>query len=311
MKYFVTGGAGFIGSNYVHHLFTAESEVESVTVFDALTYAGNKENLTKFYSAPNFNFIEGDILNHPKLLKDMAGHDIVVHFAAESHVDRSISSGSDFVSTNVLGSYNVFDSALKNNVERVVHVSTDEVYGSVVFGSSDENSPLFPNSPYAASKASSDLIARSFVQTFGLDICLTRCANNFGPMQHREKLIPTLIAAASRDENLPIYGNGKNVREWIHVLDHCRAIQLVVKSGQKGETYNVGSGVELRNLDLAHMILEHMPSSKSKIEYVEDRKGHDFRYSLNYEKITNLGFKNHYRLDSSLEELISYYSNSN
>jgi dTDP-glucose 4,6-dehydratase len=308
VKYFITGGAGFIGSNFVKFLFDSESHLELVTVFDSLTYAGKIENLTACSSDKRFNFIHGDIMDSRTLTSAMANHDVVVHFAAESHVDRSISSGSEFVSTNVLGSYNVFDSALRNSVGRVVHISTDEVYGSIETGSSDEKAPLLPNSPYAASKASSDLVARSFVETFGLNISITRCANNYGHMQHQEKLIPTLITSALRNQDLPIYGDGSNVREWIHVIDHCRAIQLVVKHGQKGEIYNVGSGLEFRNLDLARMILKLIPSSKSKIQFVDDRKGHDFRYSLNFEKIKELGFKSKENLERSLTELISHYS---
>ncbi len=304
----MTGGAGFIGSNYVHFLFDSVPNLEKVTVFDSLTYAGNIKNLSKFSSNEKFHFVKGDILNNQLLLEAMSGHDVVVHFAAESHVDRSIVSGSDFVSTNVLGSYNVFDSAMRNAIGRVVHVSTDEVYGSIPSGSSDEEAALLPNSPYAASKASSDLVARSFVQTYGQDICITRCANNFGLMQHQEKLVPTLILSALRNDILPIYGNGLNVREWIHVIDHCRAIQLVIEQGQSGQIYNVGSGQELRNIDLAKMILRLIPKSNSKIEFVEDRKGHDFRYRLNYEKIQGLGFKCDKELESSMIELVEHFA---
>ncbi len=310
MKYFITGGAGFIGSNFVNFLFDSEPHLELVTVFDALTYAGKIENLVARSSDKRLRFIQGDILDFGALSEAMANHDVVVHFAAESHVDRSISSGSEFVSTNVLGSYNVFDSALRNCVGHVVHISTDEVYGSIKAGSFDENADLHPNSPYAASKASSDLVARSFVETYGQNISITRCANNYGPMQHREKLIPTLITSALQNQDLPVYGDGSNVREWIHVNDHCRAIQLVVKHGKKGEIYNVGSGFELRNLDLASMILKLIPSSESKIQFVEDRKGHDFRYSLNSEKIKGLGFKPMENLELSLNELISHYSST-
>lgn len=300
MRYFVTGGAGFIGSNFVKHILNVEDSSVEVTVFDSLTYAGSLENLPSPDQEPRLKIIVGDVRVISRLEDEMKGHDVVVHFAAESHVDRSIESGQIFISTNVLGSFNVFQASLNAKIQKVIHVSTDEVYGSLEFGSADEYSKLAPNSPYAASKAASDLVARSFVQTYGLDIRITRCCNNFGPNQNPEKLIPLLISKIKNGENLPIYGDGSNIREWIHVDDHCRAICLVIAQGERGEIYNVGSGVEISNLDLARMFLKFSISKKSEIEFIADRQGHDFRYSIDSTKIQRLGFLPKYLLDQEV-----------
>jgi len=300
MRFFVTGGAGFIGSNFVKHILSVEDSSVEVTVFDSLTYAGSLENLPSPDQEPRLKIIVGDVREISRLEDEMKGHDVVVHFAAESHVDRSIESGQIFISTNVLGSFNVFQASLNAKIQKVIHVSTDEVYGSLEYGSADEYSKLAPNSPYAASKAASDLVARSFVQTYGLDIRITRCCNNFGPNQNPEKLIPLLISKIKSGENLPIYGDGSNIREWIHVDDHCRAICLVIAQGEKGEIYNVGSGVEISNLDLARMFLKFSISKKSEIEFIADRQGHDFRYSIDSTKIQRLGFLPKYSLDQEV-----------
>ena len=290
MRYFVTGGAGFIGSNFVKHILKVEDSSLEVTVFDSLTYAGSLENLPSPDDEPRLKIEIGDVRHLERLQDVIGGHDVVVHFAAESHVDRSIESGQVFISTNVLGSFNVFQASLNAKIPKVIHVSTDEVYGSMNIGSADESSPLAPNSPYAASKAASDLVARSFVQTYGMDIRVTRCCNNYGPSQNSEKLIPLLISKIMTDDDLPIYGDGSNIREWIHVEDHCRAITHVLNHGEKGGVYNVGTGVELSNIEIVELLLSCSGDSKSSIRFVEDRKGHDFRYSLNSEKIKRLGF---------------------
>ncbi len=300
MRYFVTGGAGFIGSNFVKHILRTEDPAVDVTVFDSLTYAGSLKNLPSPDDEHRLKIVIGDVRNFSQLEEAIRGHDVVVHFAAESHVDRSIESGQVFISTNVLGSFNVFQASLNAKVQKVIHVSTDEVYGSLEFGSADESFKLAPNSPYAASKAASDLVARSFVQTYGLDIRVTRCCNNFGPNQNPEKLIPLLISKIRNYENLPIYGNGSNIREWIHVDDHCRAISLVISQGKKGEIYNIGSGIETSNFELASIFLEVAKNRKSKIEFVTDRPGHDFRYSLDSTKIRGLGFSPMQALDQEM-----------
>ncbi len=303
MRYFVTGGAGFIGSNFVKHILTTGDPSVDVTVFDSLTYAGSLKNLPSPDDEHRLKIVIGDVRDFSRLEEAIRGHDVVVHFAAESHVDRSIESGQVFISTNVLGSFNVFQAALNAKIQTVIHVSTDEVYGSLETGSADETSPLAPNSPYAASKAASDLVARSFVQTYGMDIRVTRCCNNFGPNQHIEKLIPLLISRIIKNEDLPIYGNGSNVREWIHVEDHCRAITHVLNYGEKGQTYNVGTGVELSNIEIAEMLLSYFKKSTSTIKFVEDRKGHDFRYSLNSRRIKTLGFLPIYNLKDEILKL--------
>ena len=305
MRYFVTGGAGFIGSNFVKYVLGMEGPSVKVTVFDSFTYAGSIKNLPSPSSEPRLKIVTGDIRDFDRLEDAIQGHDVVVHFAAESHVDRSIDSGQVFISTNVLGSFNVFQAALDSGIQKVLHVSTDEVYGSLDSGSADESFPLMPNSPYAASKAASDLVARSFVQTYGLDIRITRCCNNYGPSQNPEKLIPLLLSKIQQNENLPIYGDGSNIREWIHVEDHCRAILFVLKYGERGHIYNVGSGLELTNIEIARLLISFSKKSQSKITFVEDRKGHDFRYSLNSNKISTMGFLPIHNMNDELQIICS------
>jgi dTDP-glucose 4,6-dehydratase len=308
MRYFVTGGAGFIGSNFVEYLFENVQDLTGVTIFDKFTYAANPKNYEKFLSDPRLKVIKGDICDLPLLEKSMNGHDFVIHFAAESHVDRSIDDAAVFIQTNVLGTFNVLEASRITKMKTVIHVSTDEVYGSLAEGSADETYPLLPNSPYAASKAASDLLARSYFITHGLDVRITRCCNNYGIYQFPEKVIPVFVKKQIAREKLPIFGDGKNVREWIHVSDHTRAIQLVLEKGRKGEIYNIGSSDYLSNNALASKIIECMGGDESDKSFVRDRKGHDFRYSLNYEKIESLGFKNLINFESGLKKTIEWYT---
>jgi dTDP-glucose 4,6-dehydratase len=307
MRYFVTGGAGFIGSNYVAHLFDEVEGVTGVTIYDKFTYAANPKNYQEFINDPRLTVIKGDVCDLNSLQKSMAKHDYVVHFAAESHVDRSIEDASVFVQTNVLGTLNVLEASRKTDIRTMIHVSTDEVYGSILEGSANESDPLEPNSPYAASKAASDLLARSYFVTHGLDVRITRCCNNYGRYQFPEKVIPVFVNKLNSGKSLPIYGDGKNVREWIHVLDHTRAIQTVIKNGNPGEIYNIGTGTHLSNNDLADVIIEIMGFDEKCKSYIEDRKGHDFRYSVNSSKIELLGHCNTVFLDSGLRETINWY----
>ncbi|WP_306327599.1 dTDP-glucose 4,6-dehydratase [Streptomyces venezuelae] len=309
MKILVTGGAGFIGSHYVRSLLAGAyggDGTDTVTVLDKLTYAGNRDNLPA--SHERLTFVRGDICDLPLLLDLLPGHDAVVHFAAESHVDRSLESAAEFVRTNVLGTQTVLEAALRTGVERLVHVSTDEVYGTIDEGSWTEDFPLLPNSPYAASKASSDLVARSYWRTHGLDLSITRCSNNYGPYQHPEKLIPRFVTNLLEGLPVPVYGDGRNVREWLHVDDHCRAIHLVLTTGRAGETYNIGSGNELTNLDLTERVLDLCGADRSMIRYVEDRKGHDLRYSLSDAKIREeLGYTPQTSFEDGLRRTVDWY----
>lgn len=307
MRYFVTGGAGFIGSNYVEHLFKNVSGLTGVTIYDKFTYAANPKNFDSFLQDSRLKVIRGDICDSNLLEESMKNHDFVVHFAAESHVDRSILDASDFVRTNVTGTFNVLEASRKSNVQKVIHVSTDEVYGSLPQGSADENFLLEPNSPYAASKAASDLLARSFFVTYGLDVRTTRCCNNYGKWQFPEKVIPVFINKLKTKEKLPIYGTGNNVREWIHVSEHVRAIQLVLETGMPGDVYNIGSGVHLSNNDLASQIIRLMDMDENMKSYTEDRLGHDFRYSLNSKKLQSLGFDNQIHFENGLRETVEWY----
>ena len=307
MRYFVTGGAGFIGSNYVEHLFRNVGGVTGVTIYDKFTYAANPKNYQEFVSDPRLNIIKGDICDSNLLEKSMAEHDFVVHFAAESHVDRSIDNAFAFINTNVLGTFNVLEASRRVKIKTVIHISTDEVYGSLSEGSADEAFPLEPNSPYAASKAASDLLVRSYFVTHGLDVRTTRCCNNYGKHQYPEKVIPVFINKLKYGQKLPIYGNGKNVREWIHVSDHVRGIQTALEKGIPGEIYNIGTGSRLSNNDLATEIIRLMNVDENLKSYVPDRLGHDFRYSVDSSKIALLGFACSIDLESGLRELIDWY----
>jgi dTDP-glucose 4,6-dehydratase len=309
MKVLVTGGAGFIGSNYVRMLLRDEYsgwEGASVTVVDKLTYAGNRANLPADNS--RLSFVEGDVCDGDLLRDLLPGHDAVVHFAAESHVDRSLECATEFVRTNVLGTQTLLDAVLASGVDRVVHVSTDEVYGSIDSGSWTEEWPLAPNSPYAASKAASDLIARSYWRTHGLDLSITRCSNNYGPYQHPEKLIPLFVTNLLRGLTVPLYGDGANVREWLHVDDHCRAIDLVLKKGQPGEVYNIGGGNERTNRAITEHLLELTGTDWSRVRRVADRKAHDLRYSLDESKIAEqLGYAPKISFEQGLADTVAWY----
>ncbi|WP_410537973.1 dTDP-glucose 4,6-dehydratase [Streptomyces sp. KL2] len=309
MRFLVTGGAGFIGSHYVRTMLEGGYpgyERVGVTVLDSLGYAGNRENLPA--SHPRLEFVRGDVCDLPLLLDLLPGHDAVVHFAAESHVDRSLESAAEFVRTNVMGTQTLLEACLRTGVERVVHVSTDEVYGSIEKGSWTEEWPLAPNSPYAASKAGSDLVARAYWRTHGLDLSITRCSNNYGPRQHPEKLIPLFVTNLLEGEPVPLYGDGLNVREWLHVDDHCRAVQLVLTRGQAGEVYNVGGGDERTNREITGRLLELCGADWSMVRHVPDRKGHDLRYSLDDTKIRDeLGYAPRIPFDRGLAETVAWY----
>jgi dTDP-glucose 4,6-dehydratase len=310
MKYFVTGGCGFIGANYVNYLLNTVPGVSKVTVYDKFTYAANPRNLEDHKFDPRLEVVKGDICDYKSLEKAMYNHDFVVHLAAESHVDRSISNSTEFIETNLVGTHNVLGASMINNVKTFIHVSTDEVYGSLNSGTADENCKLFPNSPYSASKAGSDLLVKSFFATYGIDVRITRCSNNFGRYQFPEKVIPVFVNALIKNKKAPIYGNGKNIREWLHVSDHCRAIQLVLEKGLSGETYNVGSGFYLSNLDLAKNIIEILGLKEDMIQFVSDRKGHDYRYAVNYDKIKQLGYKPEKDFYLSLKDTVDWYKNN-
>jgi dTDP-glucose 4,6-dehydratase len=313
MRYVVTGGCGFIGSNYVRGLLSGAwgTQVDKVTVIDSLTYAGNLANLDPVRSDPRLTFVREDIINQKEVTEILEGNQQVIHFAAESHVDRSISGSTDFVRTNVLGTHSLLQASLSVGIKQFLHVSTDEVYGSISEGSWDEQEPLLPNSPYAASKASSDLIARSFFVTHDLDVRITRCSNNFGIYQYPEKVIPLFITNLMQGKKVPLYGDGLNVRDWLHVDDHCRGIQLVIEKGQAGQIYNIGGGTELSNIDLTMMIIEAMGASTSSIEKVKDRKAHDRRYSVDISKIqSELGYAPQCTLQDTLSDIVQWYANN-
>ena len=309
MRYFVTGGAGFIGSHFVRLLLATHSGlVEQVTVFDKFTYSGNPANLAEFAEDSRFRLVKGDICDSSLVKSSLRDHDVVVHFAAESHVDRSIQSASPFILSNVLGTQTLLEAARDNNVTTFIHVSTDEVYGSIDSGSWTEEEPLLPNSPYAASKAGSDLVARSFHRTFGMDIRITRCSNNFGTHQYPEKMIPLFVTNLIDDIKVPLYGDGLNIRDWLHVEDHCRGISAVIERGQPGEIYNIGGGTELTNLEITRMILELCKKDEEFINPVADRLGHDRRYSVDWSKSNKeLGYVPIHTLANSLPEIIDWY----
>ena len=309
MKYFVTGGAGFIGSHFVQMLLKDDfRHVEKVTVFDKFTYSGNPANLAEFSKHPKFHLVKGDICDSPLVKSSLAGHDVVVHFAAESHVDRSIQSASQFILSNVLGTQILLEAARDLNVKTFIHVSTDEVYGSIDIGSWTEEEPLLPNSPYAASKAGSDLVARSFHRTYDMDIRVTRCSNNFGTHQYPEKMIPLFVTNLIDDLKVPLYGDGLNVRDWLHVEDHCRGIAAVIERGKAGEVYNIGGGTELTNIEITRMILELCNKDEEFINPVADRLGHDRRYSVDWSKSNKeLGYTPLHTLANTLPEIIDWY----
>ncbi len=306
-SFLVTGGCGFIGSNFIRYMLENHQDC-FITNIDKLTYAGNPDNLGDLEKVNRYKFIKGDICDSRIVDKAMENIDIIVHFAAETHVDRSISSGNEFVYTNVVGTNVLLEEAMKHSIEKFIHISTDEVYGSLQKGSFKENDILNPSSPYSASKAGSDLLVRSYFTTHGLPAVITRCTNNFGPYQYPEKLIPRFITNLLEDRKVPVYGTGRNVRDWIYVLDHCRAIDFIIQKGNPGEIYNIGSGNEKMNIEITGKILELLGKNKSMIQFVEDRKGHDLRYSLDFSKIKKLGWKPAYDFDTALSKTVQWYS---
>lgn len=309
MNILVTGGAGFIGSHFVDFVLNQNKFDGSLVVLDTLTYAGNLDNLKSAINDPRFTFIKGDIANVEDVQLAIRGATHVVNFAAESHVDRSILDATEFIRTNVLGTQVLLDLSIQNRIHKFLQISTDEVYGTIDSGSWEEDSPLLPNSPYSASKAAADLLVRSYIKTHGLNANISRCSNNYGARQYPEKIIPFFIKLLKMNQKIPIYGNGLNRRDWLHVNDHCQALWLILTKGKSGEIYNIGGGVELTNLELATILLNKLKDGDlNYIHYVDDRKGHDFRYSVNWNKVKEqLGYQPQVDFKSGIELTISYY----
>jgi dTDP-glucose 4,6-dehydratase len=305
MNFLVTGGAGFIGSNFVRYVL--ENTSHSVRTLDVLTYASSLSNLEGVSEDSRHEFVEGDIRDRDLVENLLADSDAVFNFAAESHVDRSIEGSKSFVSTNVQGTRTLLDAARETDIDRFVQISTDEVYGQTLAGRSTEMDPLDPRNPYAATKAGADHLARSYYTTYGLPVSITRSSNNYGPRQHDEKLIPKLIRRAANGNSLPLYGDGSNVREWTYVMDNCQAVMRVFDSGTPGEVYNIGSGEERSNLDVARRIVEALDASEDLIEFVEDRPGHDQRYALDTSKLSDLGWEPRWSFEDGLAETITHY----
>jgi dTDP-glucose 4,6-dehydratase len=311
VRILITGGAGFIGSNFVRGAIAGALpglEDAEVVVLDALTYSGNLANLAPVTDSPKYSFVHGDIRDADLLDRLLTGIDAVVHFAAESHVDRSVRDASAFVETNVLGTQRLLDAAVRAELPRFVHISTDEVYGSIAEGSWSESSLLEPNSPYSASKAASDLLVRSYVRTHGLNATITRCSNNYGPYHFPEKVIPLFVTNLIDGRHVPLYGDGRNVRDWLHVDDHCRGIALVLAGGRSGEIYNIGGGTELTNRELTERLLDATGRDWSFVDEVEDRLGHDLRYSVDYAKIASeLGYRPSVPFEEGLAATVQWY----
>lgn len=308
-SFLVTGCAGFIGSNFVRYLINKYSDYNIINL-DALTYAGNRENLKDLEGLDSYRFFHGNILDK-SLVEDLAKDvDVIINFAAETHVDRSILEAGSFIHTDVVGTFTLLEAAKKYNIKRFIQISTDEVYGSINKGSFTENSNLMPNSPYSASKSGADLLVRSYFKTFGVPAIVTRSSNNFGPFQYPEKVIPLFITNALDNLPLPLYGDGKNVRDWIYVLDNCEAIDTVLHKGEPGEVYNIGAGNEIQNIEITEMILEKLNKPKSLIKPVPDRPAHDRRYSLDCSKIHQLGWKPKCLFEDALEDTIEWYKNN-
>jgi dTDP-glucose 4,6-dehydratase len=311
MRILVTGGAGFIGSHYVRTVLTGGYpgfSGASITVLDKLTYSGNRANLKPVADSSRLTFVHGDICDQALLARLVPGHDVVLNFAAETHVDRSISGAAPFIATNVVGAQTLMQACLDARVSRVVQVSTDEVYGSIAAGSWSESAPLDPNSPYSAAKAGGDMIAQAYHRTHGLNVVTTRCCNNYGPYQYPEKIIPLFITRLLDGGTVPLYGDGGNVREWIHVDDHCRGIQLAAERGEAGRVYHVGGEVELVNKELTSMLLDACGAGWESVEYVEDRKGHDRRYSLDDSALRVLGYAPRITIADGLADTVRWYA---
>ncbi|RXT04504.1 dTDP-glucose 4,6-dehydratase [Ammoniphilus sp. CFH 90114] len=313
MNILVTGGAGFIGSNFVHYMLEKYKDYKIINL-DLLTYAGNLENLTAVQQNPNYTFVKGDIANRELIDYLVKTHkiNVIANFAAESHVDRSITDPDIFIKNNILGTQALLDVSKANHIDKYVQISTDEVYGSLgETGYFTEDTPLAPNSPYSASKAGADMIVRSYYETFGMNVNITRCSNNYGPFHFPEKLIPLMITNALEDKPLPVYGRGDNVRDWLHVKDHCFAIDLVIHEGKPGEVYNIGGHNERKNIEIVDLIIDRLGKSRDLIKYVADRLGHDKRYAIDPTKImSELGWKPQYTFDTGIEETIQWYLNN-
>ena len=307
-KYLITGGAGFIGSNFIRYLIDNEPDAE-ITNLDSLTYAGVVATVDELNKYPAHRFVKGDIRDVEFVDQVVPGHNVVVHFAAESHVDKSISGPAPFLETNVVGTGVLLDAAYRHGVSRFIHVSTDEVYGSVEEGFAAEKASLNPSSPYASSKAGSDLLAMSYHTTFGYNVIVTRCTNNYGPYQFPEKLIPLFVTNLIEGKKVPLYGDGRNQRDWLYVEDHCAAVHLLVGDGQPGEIYNIGANAQLSNMELTKVILNALDVDESWIEKVPDRLGHDFRYAIDSSKIRSLGWAPARLFDDRLAETIDWYRN--
>jgi len=305
-KILVTGGAGFIGSNFVRYMLQKYSDVEIINL-DKLTYAGNPDNLRDVEKDPRYRFVRGDICNAAVVDGLMTDTEAVVHFAAESHVDRSIGSPDDFIRTDIFGTFVLLEASRKHGIRRFVQISTDEVYGSIECGRFRETDPLMPSSPYAASKAGADRLAYSYWVTYQLPVVIPRSSNNFGPFQYPEKLIPLFVTNAVDDKPLPIYGDGKNVRDWLYVLDNCAAIDTVMNQGKDGESYNVGGGNERTNLEITDLILRQLGKPETLKTFVKDREGHDRRYALDYEKLRRLGWKPEHSFEDAMRETVGWY----
>ncbi|MEI6528839.1 MAG: dTDP-glucose 4,6-dehydratase [Candidatus Falkowbacteria bacterium] len=313
MKIFVTGGAGFIGSNFIHYWFKNYPE-DQIVNFDVLTYAGNLDNLRDIENMPNYKFIQGDITDEDLVNESVKGMDLIVHFAAESHVDRSIKDSADFIKTNVEGTRVLLEAAKNNGNIRFHHISTDEVFGSLALDAPKftEKTPYDPRSPYSASKAAADHLVRAYFHTHKLPITISNCSNNYGPYQYPEKLIPLFVTNLIMGKKVPIYGAGKNIRDWIHVDDHNRGVDFIIKNGKIGETYCLGGNSEKSNLEITELILKTMVAGSDMVEYVSDRLGHDLRYAIDYTKAkTELGWQPQIDFATGLEETINWYKNNN
>jgi dTDP-glucose 4,6-dehydratase len=305
-RYLVTGGAGFIGSNFVRHLFENEPDAR-ITNLDSLTYAGVRATVDELDANPNHTFVQGDIRDGEMLNGLVPGHDVIVNFAAETHVDRSITGAAIFLDTNILGTNALLDAARRHGVGSFVHVSTDEVYGSIAEGFAPEDAPLEPSSPYSASKAASDLLVKSYGVTYGYEAIITRCTNNYGPYQFPEKAIPVFVTSLLEGDSIPVYGEGRNERDWLYVRDHCSAIHLLVDKGTAGQTYNIGADAQVKNIDLAGAICEVMGVDDSHITFVADRPGHDLRYAVDSSKLRALGWAPATSLKERLAETVEWY----
>ncbi len=306
MKILVTGGAGFIGSHFIRHILKRYPNYKVINL-DKLTYASNLKNLDDIKNNPRYKFIKGDICNKNLIGKIIRGIDMVVNFAATTHVDRSILKPHEFMKTNVYGTYVLLESAKRYKIKRFVQISTDEVYGSIPRGYFTETSPLNPSNPYSASKAAADHLAKAYFNTYNSNIVITRSSNNFGPGQFPDKIIPLFIINALKNKSLPLYADGSNIRDWLYVLDNCQAINMVMHKGRAGEIYNIGARDELTNLELSHIILKKLDKPTSLIKHVKDRPGHDFRYAMDFKKIKSLSFKPGYSFDKALDITIEWY----